>query len=111
MAGFPANLFPIFCSQGHLQPPSTRALLYFRRLWEVGEIPLSKDLGIPLPIYSLKAAIAHLPQTLCLFWGVFTSFPQCWGLNTELCACSASALLLSDTPAPLTFSSCSPGWP
>lgn len=76
MAGFPANLFPIFCSQGHLPPPSTRALLYFRRLWEVGEIPLSKDLGIPPPIYLPQSSYSSpTANIVSLLGGVYFISP------------------------------------
>lgn len=76
-AGVPANLSPIFCSQGRLPPPSTRALLYFRRLWEVGEVPLSKGLGnltiMPLPCVP-HISCSRLPQTSFLVWGCLFHF-------------------------------------
>lgn len=45
--GRPANLLPTFHSQGQGPSPSTRALLYFSRLWEVGQFSLYEALGIP----------------------------------------------------------------
>jgi hypothetical protein len=53
----------LFHPQGRVPSPSTRALLYFRRLWEVGEPPLFKDLGV-LVILSLCILSSKQPHQL-----------------------------------------------
>ena len=50
----PCSAVPHFHPQGQVSKPSTRILLYFRRLWEVGELSFLEELRLlvilPFPL-------------------------------------------------------------